>query len=68
MQRGPEFQLYEQQAPVSIEENEDTITFKSGKTSAVINKKGPWGIQYLYNGKKMTGSGYKAMSHYGNCQ
>ncbi|TXC90678.1 alpha-xylosidase [Metabacillus litoralis] len=62
--RGPEFQLYDhQQAPVSIEETEETITFISGKTSAVINKKGPWGVQYLYDGKKITGSGQKSMSH-----
>lgn len=60
---GPEFNLFEKQVPVSIEETEDQIRFTSGKTCAVINKKGQWEVNYFYNGKKMTASGYKAMTH-----
>lgn len=61
--RSPEFELNEQQVPVSISDTEKEIIFTSGKTSAKITKQGPWGVEYQYNGKKMTGSGFKAMSH-----
>lgn len=64
--RGPEFQLNEQKVPYSIEENEDEIIFSSGKTSARINKIGPWGVQYFYNGIKLTESAFKSMAHITN--
>ncbi|MEN0658286.1 alpha-xylosidase [Caldifermentibacillus hisashii] len=64
--RGPEFQLNEQKVPYSIEENEEEIIFSSGKTSARINKKGPWEVQYFYNGIKLTKSSFKSMAHITN--
>ncbi|MFC5465192.1 alpha-xylosidase [Lederbergia graminis] len=60
--RGPEFQINDQQTQVSMEENEHYITFISGKTSAKIGKQA-WGIEYFYDGKKITSSKNRAIAH-----
>ncbi|MFS0638555.1 alpha-xylosidase [Mesobacillus foraminis] len=61
--RGPEFQLNEEKNSADVTETDEEIIFTSGKTSAKINKKGPWAIEYFYDGKKITGSNTKAISH-----
>src|SRR5690606_20917915 len=45
-----------------MEEDEHYITFISGKTSAKLGKP-PSGIEYYYDGKKITSSKNRAISH-----
>ena len=63
LNRGPEFTIYKKETDVEISETETEIVFTSGKTSAVIQKKGGWRVDYYYDGRKITGSGFKAMAH-----
>ena len=63
LDRGPEFTIYEQETEVEISETDTEITFTSGKMSAVIQKTGGWQVDYYYDGKRITGSGFKAMAH-----
>lgn len=58
-QIGPEFELFQQQSPVQIEQNEEAVTLTSGKTSVKVHKGDSWKVEYLYDGKKLTGSGHK---------
>ncbi|MGI5959697.1 MAG: alpha-xylosidase [Massiliimalia sp.] len=57
------FALHTSPREVSIRETEDTITFISGLTSAVIPKQGAFSINYYYDGALMTCSGPNAMAY-----
>lgn len=52
----PVFQLNQDFPPVTIEEDQQQICFVSGKTSVVIPKRGPFAMNFYYDGHKMTSS------------
>jgi len=45
---------------VEIEENEESVSLKSGDTTVTVTKKHPVRITYAYKGKKLTGSGHRS--------
>lgn len=57
---GPEFPLYASgSAKVEIEKANDVVSLTSGQLSVAIHKNEGWNIEYVYNGKRLTGSGTK---------
>lgn len=60
--KSPEFEL-EQTAelPLSVTEDEDTLTVSSGSLSLEMNKK-QWSMTYKRNGEAITGSGAKDLA------
>lgn len=63
VRRSPEFQLNE--APdrrVRVEEDEQAVVLTSGKLSVSVRKQG-WQIDFARDGRKLTGSGPKAIAH-----
>jgi alpha-D-xyloside xylohydrolase len=61
---NPEFQLNVQDGvKVDITNGEDEATLTSGKTMVKVNKKGGWALEYLYDGKYITGSGRKNIGY-----
>ena len=62
--RGPCFELDESPVKPIVEENEQTITYQSGKLKATIQKAGKgWSVVYSADGKRLTESGYRGMAH-----
>ncbi len=56
-----------QEVQVQIEETETELTFRSGHTAAVIDKRpGMWGICFYDNGRLLTESGYRNMAYMQN--
>ncbi len=56
-----------QEVQVQIEETETELTFRSGHTAAVIDKRpGMWGIRFYDNGRLLTESGYRNMAYMQN--
>lgn len=56
----PEFPLYASgSAEVEIEKANDVVSLTSGQLSVAIHKNEGWNIEYVYNGKRLTGSGTK---------
>ncbi len=55
--RGPHFQLYHDLHPtVLIDEQEDELSFGSGKLKANVHKDQPWSIDFSYDGRPLTRS------------
>jgi alpha-D-xyloside xylohydrolase len=56
--KGPFFEIAESVGlkPV-IDESEETVSLSSGKMKAVVHKQGPWAVDFLYDGRFMTGTG-----------
>jgi Alpha-glucosidases, family 31 of glycosyl hydrolases len=64
VKKGPAFEINKSlDVKVEIAENDDEISLASGKLSAKVSKKGGWGIDYFYDGKRITGSGRKYLAH-----
>lgn len=62
--KGPEFKISEcENINIKITDNTDEASLTSGKLSVKINKKDGWGIDYYYDGRYITGSGYKNMGY-----
>ncbi|WP_319517894.1 alpha-xylosidase [uncultured Martelella sp.] len=64
LDNGPHFDLYPDEgfAP-EIEITEDFATLKSGNLTARVGLKGRWNLEFLRDGKPITGSDYKAGGH-----
>ncbi|WP_078553404.1 alpha-xylosidase [Bacillus alkalicellulosilyticus] len=46
-----------------VSECENYLTFTSGKVSAKIHKENQWSLDFDYNGKRLTSSGFKGMGY-----
>lgn len=55
----PEFVLNTLEPPVSIENNEKSLSFTSGKLKVNISKAGNFKSDFFYGNKRLTGSGYR---------
>ena len=63
IERGPFVEVEDSKPEVELVENEDAIVFKSGKTSAVIDKRAmSWNIRFLNEDSEITNSGFKNMA------
>ncbi|MED5015744.1 alpha-xylosidase [Paenibacillus chibensis] len=60
---GPDFYINEQSADVHIAIGEDQAELVSGGLSVVVNRKQGWDIDFLYDGKRLTGSGWRAPAY-----
>ncbi|MBR3267233.1 MAG: alpha-xylosidase [Oscillospiraceae bacterium] len=64
MNREPKFELNEDPAFVPvITETEDSVTLISGKTSVTVSKGKSWNVRFSYDGKHLTGGGWRAVSY-----
>jgi alpha-D-xyloside xylohydrolase len=62
--KGPEFKIYEDSNHrVQTGENEKCIYLRSGKLEMRIYKGKTWQIDYLYNGRRITGNGIKSTGY-----
>jgi alpha-D-xyloside xylohydrolase len=63
--RWPDFTLIRQPVTAEFTDKENELVFSSGKTTAVISKlPDSWGIQFYYDGKKLTNSGGKCAGYF----
>jgi alpha-D-xyloside xylohydrolase len=42
-----------------IEETEESVSLTSGKTTVRVRKRGGWGVEFLHEGRRLTGAGAK---------
>ena len=59
----PDFKINDLQMELGVEENERQIILSSGRLQAVLHKTGRWHIDYLFDGRKITGSGFKGAGY-----
>lgn len=65
--RGPFFEINRDGTEAEIRETQDSIVYRSGRTEAVISKAPKaWQIEYLYDGRRLTQTGYRNMAHMTN--
>ena len=65
--RGPFAEVKNTSPHVTIEENEEEIIYKSGRTKAVIDKRpGSWGIRFLDEDRELTNTSFRNMAHMTN--
>ncbi|KOY13374.1 alpha-xylosidase [Paenibacillus xylanivorans] len=63
MKKGPEFELNHQDEKVDISKNEQGAVLKSGNLEVQIDKTNGWDVSFLYEGKRITGSGQRAAGY-----
>lgn len=67
--RPPFFEISTAQREVEIEEDDEVLTYRAGKTEAVICKRPEsWQIEYYYDGKLLTQTGYRNIARMLNRQ
>ncbi len=58
--KSPKFELYSDDGySPEISQSEDAITFTSGKLVMKLKRSDGWNMDYIYDGKRITGSGYR---------
>lgn len=69
IRKGPFFEVNETHPNVEITEEEKEIRYRSGRLEAVISREpGAWQVDYLYDGRPLTRSGYRNMAYMSNRQ
>ncbi|WP_145146878.1 alpha-xylosidase [Paenibacillus xylanexedens] len=63
VKKGPVFELNTQDANVDISKNEQGAVLKSGNLEVQIDKTNGWDVSFLYEGKRITGSGQRAAGY-----
>lgn len=64
---GPYAQIHETHPHAEITETEDTITYTTGHTRAVIDKRpDSWGIRFFDGERELTNTGYRNMAYMKN--
>ena len=60
IEKGPAFELNKDQGfKPQITQNEEFITFSSGKLSMVVKKSVGWAVDFLYEGRRITGNAHR---------
>ncbi|MGE5612861.1 MAG: alpha-xylosidase [Bacillota bacterium] len=60
LSKGPAFELYRQVGfKPQIEQDDESIIFTSGKLSMKVKKLAGWKVDFLYDGKRITGNAHK---------
>ncbi|MFD0693971.1 alpha-xylosidase [Paenibacillus sp. GCM10027628] len=63
-QVGPFFTINtDESLSVEVQENKQEASLMSGSLRASIHKDQPWNLQFDYNGRKLTSSGFKSMGY-----
>lgn len=64
---GPYARINRTSPHVTVEENEESIIFRTGRTSAVVDKSpAGWGIRFLDGERELTSTGYRNMAYMKN--
>ena len=63
VKKSPEFELNYQDVNVDITQNEQGAVLKSGNLEVQIDKTKGWDVSFLYEGKRITGSGQRAAGY-----
>ena len=58
---APHFETYEEPVNAVIEENDEMVSFTSGKLTARVQKGENWRVDYLADGKVLTSSAFRGM-------
>jgi alpha-D-xyloside xylohydrolase len=61
--KGPDYPLNYSDVNLKIMDNEQSVSLTSGNLSVKVNKQEDWNIDYIYSGKRITGSGYKSPAY-----
>lgn len=62
--KGPFAEVKVTDTHVSIEETEDFITYQTGKTKAIIDKRpSSWGIRFMDGDRELTNTGFRSMAN-----
>ncbi|WP_067935463.1 alpha-xylosidase [Alicyclobacillus kakegawensis] len=59
---GPRFQLHDGEAPVAVAETDEKVSLTSGSLTVQIDKR-RFGMDFFGDGRRLTGSGGKAMAY-----
>lgn len=62
-ERGPAFDIQQQPSDVHITMDDDQAVLTSGGLSVLVNRKQGWNVDFLFNGKRMTGSGWRGPAY-----
>ncbi|GIP27499.1 alpha-xylosidase [Paenibacillus sp. J23TS9] len=60
---GPAFGIHELETQVNIEIGEDQAELSSGNLSVTVNRKQGWSVDFRFDGKRITGSGWRAPAY-----
>ncbi|MEC0238939.1 alpha-xylosidase [Paenibacillus dokdonensis] len=60
---GPAFGIHELETNVNIEIGEDHAELSSGNLSVTVNRKQSWNVDFCFDGKRITGSGWRAPAY-----
>lgn len=64
VRKGPFFEVDTEDVRTEVTEEDDRLIYRSGKLEAVISKEpGAWQVDYRYEGRLLTRSGYRNMAH-----
>lgn len=63
VKKRPEFELKHHDVNVDISKNEQGAVLKSGNLEVQIDKTNGWDVSFLYEGKRITGSGQRAAGY-----
>lgn len=62
--KGPFAEVAQTNPQVEITETEEAITYRSGRTSAVVDKRpDSWGIRFFDGERELTSTGYRNIAH-----
>ena len=65
--RGPFARIYGTSPHTVVEETDEEIRYRSGRTTAVIDKRpNSWGIHFLDGDRELTSTGFRNMAHMTN--
>lgn len=65
--RGPFARIYGTSPHTIVEETDEEIRYRSGRTTAVIDKRpNSWGIHFLDGDRELTNTGFRNMAHMTN--
>jgi alpha-D-xyloside xylohydrolase len=63
--KKPDFELLRGKTQVEIVEDAEALSYRSGLMEARVNKKhGAWGIEYRYDGRLLTSTGFRGMAYF----
>ncbi len=62
-ERGAEFPLFAENAPVVVETEKETVTLTSGALSARVSYGNDWSLDFVANGETITRSGNRSMGY-----
>ncbi|TVY11293.1 alpha-xylosidase [Paenibacillus cremeus] len=61
---GPEFSIHvEQGMKLTIDRTEEGVKLQSGELSAVVRKSPSWGLEFVYQGRRLTGTVNKGAAY-----